>query len=146
MGLLSWLTSKNSKQEDTTPFPSDHVIVGKIARLIQYQLCEEEGGLAELLKPTCALVLNIKGNVSLCWLSSNESLHDAMSFALLNRLPAFNSFVQALSAFSKVDNRQALTKDWLRLMGAEEVDAIAAEALHEMKSNVERAERSRGKS
>lgn len=145
MGLLSWITGKGSKQEDTTSFPSDHVIIGKIANLIEYQLNEEEGGFAELLKPTCALVLNIKGNVSLRWLSSSESLHDAMSFALLNRLPTFNSFVQTLSAFSKLDDRQALTKDWLQLMGAVEVDTIAAEALHEMKNNVERAQKSQGR-
>jgi hypothetical protein len=122
------------------------VIVGKIARLIEFQLYEEEGGLAELLKPTCALVLNIKGNVSLRWLSSKESLHDAMSFALLNRLPAFNGFVQTLSAFSKLNDGQALTKDWLQLMGPVETDTIAGEALLEMKNNVERAEQSRGKS
>ncbi len=102
MGLLSWITGKSPKQEETNPFPSDHVIVGKIVRLIEFQLYEEEGGLAQLLKPTCALVLNIKGNVSLRWLSSKESLHDAMSFALLNRLPAFNGFVQTLSAFSNL--------------------------------------------
>jgi hypothetical protein len=59
MGLLSWITGKSPKQEETNPFPSDHVIVGKIARLIEFQLYEEEGGLAELLKPTCALVLSL---------------------------------------------------------------------------------------
>jgi hypothetical protein len=69
-----------------------------------------------------------------------------MSFALLSRLPAFNRFVQTLSAFAKLDDRQSLTKDWLQLMVPVATDTIAGEALLEMKNNVERAEQSRGKS
>ena len=88
MGLQSWLTGKSPKQEEIKTFPSDHVIVGKIARLIEFQLYEEPGGLAELLKPTCATALGKDGGVSLRWPSSPESVHDVVSFAFLSDLPA----------------------------------------------------------
>jgi hypothetical protein len=137
MGLLSWLTGRNPKQEAINAFPSDRVIVGKIATLIELHLYEEqatEGGLAQLLKPTCMAVLGKDGSVCLRWPSSPEFVRDIVSFAFLHDLPAFKGFIQGLTELSKLDNREALIKDWLLLMGPTAVDTIAAEALSEMKS------------
>lgn len=136
MGFLSWLTGKIPKQEEINPPPSDHVIAGKIAGLIEFHLHdpEESGGLAQLLKPTCVVVLGKDGGVSLRWPSSPEFARDIVSFAFLHDLPAFTSFIQTLVELSKLENREALIKDWLQLMGPMTVDTITAEALSEMKS------------
>lgn len=135
MGFLSWLTDKNQNQEAINHFPSDHVIVGKIAGLIEFHLFDQgaTGGLAELLKPTCAAVLRKDGGVSLRWPSSPEFIQGTVSFAFLSDLPAFTGFVQALVELSKLENREIIIKDWLLSMGPTVVDTIAAEALREMK-------------
>lgn len=145
MGLLSWLTGKSPKQEESSPLLNDHVIVGKIASLIDFQLNQETEGLGELLKPTCMAVLRKDGSVSLRWPSRPEFEHDVVSFALINRLPAFNGFVQTIVELSKLENREEHIKNWLQLMGTRTVDTIAAEALCEMKSNAEQHQAIAGK-
>ncbi len=145
MGLLSWLTGKSPKQEESNPLPSDHVIVGKLASLIEFHLYHETGGLALLLKPTCAAVLGKDGSVGLRWPSSPEFVHDAVSFAFLNDLPAFNNFVQTFVELSKLEDRESLIKNQLQLMGPVTVDTIAAEALREMKSKAEQRQAIAGK-
>lgn len=134
MGILSWLTGKSRKQEEINPLPSDHVIAGRLATLIEFHLYQEPGGLALLLKPMCMVVLSKDGLVSLRWPSGPEFIHDTVSFAFLSDLPAFKDFVQTLSALSKLEGREALIKDWLKMMGPTAVDTIVAEALCEMKS------------
>ena len=88
MGILSWLTGKSRKQEEVNPFPSDHVLAGRLATLIEFHLCQEPGGLALLLKPTCMVVLGKDGTVGLRWPSGPEFVHDVVSFAFLSDLPA----------------------------------------------------------
>lgn len=138
MGILSWLTGKSSKQEEANPFPSDHVLAGKVASLIEFELFQDPGGLTRLLEPTCMVVLSKDGNVGLRWPSSPEDMqelvHDIVSFAFINDLPGFKNLVETLSSFSELDGSEALIKDWLKLMGPSEIDTIAAEALCEMKS------------
>lgn len=138
MGFLSWLTGGSPKQEEINIFPSDSVIAGKIAQLIELHLYDEqatEGGLAQLLEPTCMAVLGRDGRVSLRWPTSPEFVHDVVSFAFLSDLRAFTSFIQTLVKLSKLENREALTKDMLETMGPMVVDTIASEALGEMKSS-----------
>lgn len=136
MGFLSWVTGKRKNQEAINYFPSDHVIAGKIAGLIEFHLFGKEakdGGLAQLLKPACMAVLGNDGSVSLRWPSTPDFVHDVVSFAFLSDLPAFKDFVQTLVDFTKLEDREALIKDWLQLMGPILVDTIAAEALREMR-------------
>ena len=134
MGVLSWLTGKRPKPEEINPLPSDHEIAGKLASLIDFHLYQEPGGLAQLLKPTCMVVLAKDGRISLRWPSGPEFVHDTVSFAFLSDLPAFKDFVQTMSALSKLEGREALIKDWLKMIGPTAVDTIVAEALREMKS------------
>ena len=58
-----------------------------------FDLYQEPGGLAQLLKPTCMVVLSKDGRVSLRWPSSPEFIQDTVSFAFLSDLPAFKNFV-----------------------------------------------------
>lgn len=134
MGFLSWLTGRSPKQEEIKHFPSDGEIAGKIATLIEFHLYEEDEGLDLLLKPTCMVVLKTDGGISLRWPSKPESMHDVVSFAFLNDLPAFTSFIQTIVGLSKSENGAALSKDVLQAIGPMTVDTIASEALCKLKS------------
>lgn len=139
MGLFSWLRRRATSHEEENPFPSDHVIAGKIATLIDFHLHDPQttGGLAQLLKPTCAVVLGKEGNVSLKWPSSPDFVREAISFVLLSELPAFKNFVQELAGLSQVKGGENVVNDWLQLMAPTMVDNIVAEAVQEMKSKCE---------
>lgn len=139
MGLFSWLKRRATSHEEENPFPSDRVIAGKLATLIDFHLHDPQttGGLAQLLKPTCVVVLEKDGNVSLKWPSSPDFAREAISFVLLSELPAFKDFVQQLTILSQVKGGEGVVNDWLQLMGPTMVDNIVVEAVQAMKSKCE---------
>ena len=135
MGFLSRFIGKGVKpEEESNLLSSDQEIVGRLTALIYFNLCHDPGGLAQLLKPTCAVVLHKDGSVALHCPSGPAFVHEMMSFAFLHELPAFKDAAYTLSAFSKLDESGALVKDWITHKGPTAVDAIVAEILCELKS------------
>lgn len=124
-------------QRSITSFLSDHEIAGRLSTLLYVNLCQHPGRLALLLKPTCAVVLHKEGSVILHYPSGPPFPHGVVSFAFLHDLPAFTSVVSTLFAFSKLEGSETLVKDWVELKAPNDVEAIVAEALDEMKRNAD---------
>ncbi len=133
MDLFSWIKGKK-KIPLANSIPDDYTIAGKIASIIQSSIVDDEVGIKELLEPNCATVLYTNGMVGLHWLSGPESMQNVVSFALINRLPAFNSFVASLNDISKLGNSEVIDI-YLQSVGFMTIDTIAKQALFEMKNN-----------
>ena len=122
MRFFSWFTSKSQLSEgETNPLPNDHEITERLAIPI-HSYCQEPGGLAQLLKPTCAVVLHTDGNVALHCPSGPAFIQGIVSFAFLHELPAFKNVMSTLSVLSKAEGSEILIKDWIKLSGPTEVD------------------------
>ena len=136
MGLFSWLSGKKPEPD---PLPNDYEIASRIASLIEAALQDSSMGLAELLKPNCAAVLDNSGRVSLRWLNAEkpQQFADIMTFALIPQLPNFKSFAKSCIDMAKTGDNQTMQM-WFQTMGRIEIDQIATQALHTMKSNAEK--------
>src|SRR5262245_49989939 len=138
MGFFSWFNGKSlasEQEEETASWPSDFEVASRLAALLRSHLYLEPGGLAQLMQPTCAVVLHSDGSVALLCPSSPPFVHSIVSFIFLHELPAFKRVVNTLSAFSKLEEKEVLIEAWIMVRGPTEGDAIVAEALCQMKSN-----------
>ena len=142
MGVFSWLSSKKPEPD---PLPSDYEIASRVASLIEAALQDSSMGLAELLKPNCAAVLDHTGRVSLRWPQAEkpQQFADIMTFALIPQLANFKSFAKSCIELAKTGDNQSMQL-WYESMGRIEIDQIATQALRTMKSNAEKKRRADG--
>ena len=140
MGFFSWVSNKKTSEADSVQ--DDYIIASKIATILEHGIGSPDMGLAELLKPKCAVVLDIKGGVSIRWLSADkpELFNDIRSYALISSLSTFRDFAEAYLEIAKTQNSDVINL-WFQSMGRIEIDQVAKQALREMHSNAKVANR-----